>query len=145
MSAVVSATTRFDSQSRSLKNSSGAFLHKAHLLLAEAIEFRRESRYDLALEAAYQAALRTAAARIAQSPVAKRKRKPTSAWEQLRMVGEIEAQWAQLFSGYSTFRSRVGSGIETTVPLERVTTLITQVGKFLDDVEMSLDDTPVAA
>ena len=145
MSAVVSATTRFNSQPRKTKNNSGEFLHKAHLLLAEAIEFQREGRCDLALEAAYQAALRTAAARIAQSPVAARKRKPTSAWEQLRMVGESEAEWAKFFSGYSTFRSRVGSGIETKVPVERVTMLISQVGSFLDDVEMNTDDTLAAA
>ncbi len=145
MSAVVSATTRFNSQSHSPKNTSGSFLHRAHLLLAEAIEYRRQNRLDLALETAYQAALRTAAARIAQSPVATRKRKPTSAWAQLRLVGSAEAQWADLFAGYSTFRSRVGSGIETNVPLEKVTALISHVGRFMDDVELNDGNAPAAA
>ena len=121
------------------------FLHKAHQLLATAITYRNQQRHDLALEYAYQAGLRTAAARIAASPVAHRVRKPTSAWAQLRLVDADAAGWADALEQYSRLRSRVGSGIEATVSVETVDTMVDLVSKFLNSVEFDNDDTPVAA
>ena len=127
------------------------FLHKAHQLLATAITYRNQQRHDLALEYAYQAGLRTAAARIAASPVAHRVRKPTSAWAQLRLVdaeGRVDADaagWADALEQYSRLRSRVGSGIEATVSVETVDTMVDLVSKFLNSVEFDNDDTPAAA
>lgn len=141
MSVVQSATT--SSSPRSLKSSE--FLHKAHQLLAAAITYRGERRHDLALEYAYQAGLRTAAARIAASPVAHRVRKPTNAWDQLRLVDAEAAQWADAIGQYSRLRSRVNSGIEAMVSEETIDTVIELVGKFLNSVEFDNDDTPAAA
>ncbi|MDO5097906.1 MAG: SAV_6107 family HEPN domain-containing protein [Corynebacterium sp.] len=141
MSTVVSATTRFND--RPVK--SAEFIHKAHLLLSEAIGYRSQGRLDLALEYAYQAALRTAAARIAQSAVAKRSRKPTNAWDQLRLVDAVSAQWADTLGQYSRLRSRVSSGIDTEVDAAVVDRLIRLAGEFLDAVEFNDGGTPAAA
>ena len=70
---------------------------------------------------------------------------PTSAWAQLRLVGADAAGWADALEQYSRLRSRVGSGIEATVSVETVDTMVDLVSKFLNSVEFDNDDTPAAA
>ena len=77
--------------------------------------------------------------------MAHRVRKPTSAWAQLRLVGADAAGWADALEQYSRLRSRVGSGIEATVSVETVDTMVDLVSKFLNSVEFDNDDTPAAA
>ena len=72
-------------------------------------------------------------------------RKPTSAWAQLRLVDADAAGWADALEQYSRLRSRVGSGIEATVSVETVDTMVDLVSKFLNSVEFDNDDTPAAA
>ena len=82
MAQIISATTRFAGAGTRRAD----FILKAQALLAQAHVHREAGEWDLALESAYQAALRTAGARISASAVAGRRRRPTGAWDQLRMV-----------------------------------------------------------
>lgn len=141
MSEIVSSTTRFIPR----KNKTDEFLMKAHVLVAQAESFRAEDDLTQALESAYRAALRTAGAVIASSPVASRKRKPTGAWQQLEMVGSHGARWSRLFSNYSKLRSRVISGFHVTLTPGVVDQLISMVQDFLATVEADVDQLPEVA
>ena len=77
MATVISATTRFGGRGEAKR---AEFLGKAHVLLTQSQVALRAGDEASALELAYQAALRTAGARIAVSAVAQRKRKPHGAW-----------------------------------------------------------------
>lgn len=106
-----------------------AFASAAEVLLGQARQDFEVGSYDLALENAYRAALRTAGAFNAQSEVLRRrKRLPTSAWDKLALTGERGAEWAAIFSSYSALRGRVASGIE--LDPDR-----TVVGKLMADAE----------
>ncbi|GAA1474075.1 SAV_6107 family HEPN domain-containing protein [Corynebacterium felinum] len=141
MNTVVSATTRFATRN----NASGQYMHRAHWLIAEAVTYRKQQRYDLALDSAYQAALRTAAAAVALSPVARRVRKPASAWAQLRLVGKDAAVWADKCEKYSKLRSHALSGITTDIDVAQVDALINLVSEFIDAVETQSGSSPAAA
>lgn len=140
MSNVVSATMRF------VQRVGGAqrLLDGAHIHLVQAGELSRQGDMCSALEYAYRAALRAAGARVAMSPIVARKRKPTSAIEQLRLVGAAENMWADKIAGYSRLRSRVSTGLETEVSAQTVRGLISIVSDFLDDIEC-VQGRPVAA
>ncbi|MDK8625381.1 SAV_6107 family HEPN domain-containing protein [Corynebacterium appendicis] len=113
MSSVISATTGAVYGVVPVASRHDEFLQSARALLADAHAQLAAGSYDLALESAYRAALRTAGAVIAQSTVvAKRKRLPTSAWEKLALTGSRGTYWANTFSGFSRLRGRVASGIE---------------------------------
>ena len=88
-----------------------------------------------ALELAYQAALRTAGARIAVSAVAQRKRKPHGAWDQLALVDETGVEQAADFKAFSRLRSRVSSGMEVEVDPVIVREFVQRVRGFLDSVD----------
>lgn len=131
MSNVVSATTRF------VQRAGGAqrLLDGAYIHLAQAGELSHRGDMCSALEYAYRAALRAAGARVAMSPIAARKRKPTSAIEQLRLVGKVENVWADKIASYSRLRSRISTGLETEVSAQTVRGLISIVSDFLHDIE----------
>lgn len=132
MGQVISATTRFAPATRARER----FLGQAHLLLRDAHNNAAVGDFDLALECAYQAALRTAGALSAGSTVlAKRKRLPSSAWERLKLVGGDSARWAETLSAYSRLRSRVASGVEWDLDPSAVRQFITQVEAFLAEVD----------
>lgn len=140
MSNVVSATTRFVQRAGGTQR----LLDGAHIHLVQAGELSSRGDMCSALEYAYRAALRAAGARVAMSPIAARKRKPTSAIEQLRLVGAVESIWADKIAGYSRLRSRVSTGLETEVSAETVRGLISIVSDFLHDIEC-IQDGSVAA
>lgn len=128
MGHVISATTRFSRATRDRER----FLFHAHVLLREARASSAAGDAELALESAYQAALRAAGAKISvSSAVAKRKRLPSSAWDRLALTGDSGAGWAATFSAYSRLRSRVASGIEQDPDPHVVDGLIRQVEDFL--------------
>ena len=141
MSQVISATAKFNRPA--LKREE--FLGKARILLAEAKKAQTKGQADLALEYAYQAALRTAGARIATSKVAGRARKPKSAWDQLRLVDEEGVAQAEKFSAYSRIRSRVASGVEFGIDEGVVRRLIDEVQVFIYEVEGGAEFLSVAA
>ncbi|MGD7003217.1 SAV_6107 family HEPN domain-containing protein [Corynebacterium halotolerans] len=134
MAQVISATTRFARGG----GKRAEFLAKARFLLDQSREHYRAGEVDLALEYAYQSALRTAGARIAGSPVAQRKRRPTNAWDQLKLVDETGVAQAQVFEHYSRFRSRVSSGIERDPDRAAVAALMEKAAAFLAEVELDI-------
>ncbi|WKD57355.1 hypothetical protein CAPI_03985 [Corynebacterium capitovis DSM 44611] len=107
------------------------FFAAADALLAEAHSDLKRGAVDLALEHAYQAALRVAGGWNAASPVIRsRKRLPRSAWERLKLTGETGAHWASRLSSYSNLRGRVASGLEVDPDRLIVERLIRDVEEF---------------
>lgn len=143
MAQIMSATTRFTGAGQGTRRAD--FLAKARALLSQAARHREAGEWDQALEAAYQAGLRTAGAKISASPVAARKRRPTSAWEQLRLVDEDGGRWAAAFGQYSRLRSRVASGLERDVEPVVVDHVVALSAEFLAEVEADVGWFPVAA
>lgn len=142
MSPVVSATTRFNSGRRS-KNA--IFLTRAHYLLREAQERFSVGDNEQAVESAYQAALRTAGAVVAASPVAHKRRAPRSAWDQLALVTDWGEGWATEFRKFSRLRSRLISGLPVDYDTADVRKLIECAGDFLDQAELGDMQVPQAA
>ncbi|MDN8593599.1 MULTISPECIES: SAV_6107 family HEPN domain-containing protein [unclassified Corynebacterium] len=111
------------------------FLSSAHAHLNDAHDQLAAGTPDLALESAYRAALRTAGAAAAQSPVvAKRKRLPTSAWDKLALTGPRGKYWADTFSGFSRLRGRVASGIELRPRREEAERLLDLASSFYGEI-----------
>lgn len=131
MAQIISATTRFSGAGTHRAD----FIFKARALLAQAVEYRASGEWDLALEAAYQAALRSAGARISASAVSGKRRRPTSAWDQLRLVDADGERWAGAFEQYSRLRSRVSSGLERDVDHSVVNRVMDLTTEFLAQVE----------
>jgi len=132
MATVISATTRFGGRGEAKR---AEFLEKAHVLLTQSQVALRAGDEASALELAYQAALRTAGARIAVSAVAQRKRKPHGAWDQLALVDETGVEQAADFKAFSKLRSRVSSGMEVEVDPVIVREFVQRVRGFLDSVD----------
>ncbi|PRQ11175.1 hypothetical protein C1Y63_07775 [Corynebacterium sp. 13CS0277] len=110
-----------------------SFISSAQVLLGQAEDALAAGDLVFALEYAYQAGLRTAGARTATSPViARRKRLPSGAWEQLALVGQDSAEWARRLGAYSRTRSRVNSGIERDVDPAVVEELLAAVREFFE-------------
>lgn len=141
MAQIISATTRFAGAGTRRAD----FILKAQALLAQAHVHREAGEWDLALESAYQAALRTAGARISASAVAGRRRRPTGAWDQLRMVDAEGEKWAAAFSQYSRLRPRVASGLEREVDHGVVSTVMELAARFLAEAEAEAGWVPAAA
>ena len=134
MGEIISATTRF----MQVNGKEAEFLAKSAILLRQAHKHRNDGELTLALEIGYQSALRTAGAVIAGSPVAKRKRKPRGAWQQLRFVNAQSAMWAEELSKYSQIRSRAASGLEIDLSTEGLDEFLGKVRNFHDEVEQGL-------
>lgn len=132
MATVMSATTR-SMAGRPSKRS--AFVSRASILLRDAVRSYGQGELADALELAYQAALRTAGAYVAGSPIAKRRRLPSSVWEQLVLIGPEGGDWAGAFKDYSVRRSRLINGLDSDVSQDVVADLIELVEAFLDFVE----------
>lgn len=141
MGEIISATTRF----ARVGGKSAEFLSKARVLLAEARRYRREGDLVLALEFSYQSALRTAGAVFADSPAAARKRKPTGAWERLRLVDERAEAWADELSAFSRIRSRAASGLDVNLTEKVVDGFIVRVQEFLDEADGDIGWLPAVA
>ena len=110
-------------------------------MLADARADAANGRMDQALEKAYQAGLRTAGACVAASAtVSKRRRLPTSAWDQLSLVGAEEEGWADSFRAYSRTRSRLASGIDREVADKVVFDLMDLAARFLEMAETGTHD-----
>lgn len=145
MFSVVSATTGavYGAVPAALRHDE--FLDSARALREDAHAQLVAGAYDLALESAYRAALRTAGAAIAQSAVvAKRKRLPSSAWEKLALTGSRGSYWAQTFAGYSRLRGRVASGIELKPRAADVERLVGLADEFFNEVAGEGDDLSAA-
>lgn len=131
MGEVISATTRFARAG----GKSTEFLSKARVLLAQSIRHREEGDLVLALELSYQSALRTAGAVFADSAAAARRRKPTGAWERLRLVDEKAAAWADELSGFSRIRARAVNGLDVNLTGAMVDAFMVRVEQFLSEAE----------
>lgn len=145
MGNVISATTRSaygtrrGSQRETFLSSAGELLDTSRMHL-------ESGSYDLALEYAYQAALRTAGAEVATSvSVARRKRLPSSAWDKLALTGQTGKEWAAIFAGYSRLRGRVASGIELHPAPADVEKLVDLAHEFFREVNGDAFDEPAAA
>lgn len=135
MNSIISATTGATCGTVPRVTQYEVFLDSARELLADAQLRIARGEYDLAIESAYRAALRTAGAAIAESAaVAKRKRLPTSAWDKLRITGARGKVWADVFSGYSALRGRVASGIELRPNPVKATALVADAADFYAEV-----------
>ena len=135
MNSVISATTGAVYGAVPAASRGENFLGAARALLSEAYAYLGAEQPDLALESAYRAALRTAGAVLANSPViAKRKRLPTSAWAKLILTGVRGAYWADVFEGYSRLRGRVSSGIELKPDATTVAELVDRAAEFYAEV-----------
>lgn len=135
MSSVISATTGAVYGAKPAASRHDEFLSSAHALLNDAHDQLAAGAPDLALESAYRAALRTAGAAAAQSPVvAKRKRLPTSAWDKLALTGPRGKYWADTFSGFSRLRGRVASGIELRPRREEAERLLDLASSFYEEI-----------
>ncbi|MCQ9342275.1 SAV_6107 family HEPN domain-containing protein [Corynebacterium kozikiae] len=143
MSTIVSATTS------AMRGGNGAskkqrLVVNAEYLLAESSKSLQAGDQVCAFDYAYQASLRLAGARIAESPVAKRVRKPSGAWDQLRMVDAQAAQWADVFQPYSQTHRRMISGLSHTMTAERILAFQYKVWEFHAELT-GMQEGPVAA
>ncbi|MCK7636638.1 SAV_6107 family HEPN domain-containing protein [Corynebacterium sp. P7202] len=127
MSTVISATTRFSGAD----GRRGEYLRRAAALLAEARLRQSEGALDAAVEEGYRAALRTAGALVIDSPVSRRRRLPSSAWDQLALLDADAGRWSARLSRYSRLRDR--AMYMSWFPDGVV------VDEFLDEVEQFID------
>lgn len=131
MGNVVSATTGKTYGAAAATSRAEGFLDAAEVLYAQAQADFEAGRFDLAMENAYRAALRTAGAYCANSAkLRKRKRLPTNAWERLALAGDEAAAWAKRFQAFSALRGRVASGIELEPEPAKVEDLLQAAGDF---------------
>lgn len=142
MSSVVSSTTRPLRQAANTKKQ--RLILNAEVLLAESSKSLQAGDIVSSFDFAYQAALRLAGARVADSPVAKRVRKPAGAWEQLTLVDDHAAQWSQFFAPYSQTRRRMISGLSHDMTAERILAFQQKVWDFHEDLT-GMAQGPVAA
>ncbi|MBP3087969.1 hypothetical protein EML15_02200 [Corynebacterium sp. sy017] len=145
MSVVQMETKKVSSSGYSKMPKHRAFLLKAYGLLKEAQDKYDSEEYDAALESAYRCALRVAGAKVSLSRIARRSRKPQSAWLQLQLVDDVGREWAKKFSAYSRIRSRVASGMEYGVSPLLVEELMALVRDFLWEVEYEAGELMLAA
>lgn len=134
MAQIISAASKFSASRQGVKR--GHFLSQAHLLLSQAQHAVAVGKDVEAFEFAYQAALRTAGAWVAESAVSKRRKLPSSAWERLELVGPVAREWAGEFKGLSRRRSRLMNGLDSEVSSEEVKALIERAIAFLYAVEV---------
>lgn len=114
------------------------FVEQALDLLSAARASAARGQMEDALEMAYRAALRAAGARVAGSTVGRRKRLPSSAWEQVALIGPADAQWAAGFGEYSRVRSRVASGMDPVPADEVVLGYLALAARYVDVTESEL-------
>lgn len=140
MSQVISATAAARGRKRdSLQGvRRDRFVVQALDLLAGARASAARGRFEDALEMAYRASLRAAGARVAASSVSRRRRLPTSAWEQVALIGPADAQWAAEFKDYSRVRSRVASGMDPVPNEDAVYEYLALAARYVDATESEL-------
>ena len=140
MAQVISATVAARGRRRESMQSvrRDRFLTQALDLLADARSSAAQGRFEDALEMAYRASLRAAGARVAASSVSRRRRLPTSAWEQVALVGPADAQWAAEFKEYSRVRSRVASGMDPVPHEDAVYEYLALAARYVDATESEL-------
>lgn len=141
MAQVISATTKFAQRAHATgrRHQDGlakhyTFLAKSEDLLTRARATAADDRFNDAVELAYQAGLRAAGAWIAVTAVGKRKRVPSSAWDQLALVGGAGREWAQEFRGYSRLRSRLVTGLEDAADPDVALRLLETAAEFVSVV-----------
>ncbi|MCQ9675655.1 SAV_6107 family HEPN domain-containing protein [Corynebacterium sp. BF-R-2] len=140
MAQVISATAAARSRNREALQSvrRDRFVGQALDLLADARKSAARGRLEDALEMAYRASLRAAGARVAASTVARRRRLPSSAWEQVALIGPADAQWAAEFKDYSRVRSRVASGLDPVPGEDAVYEYLALAARYVDVTESEL-------
>lgn len=106
----------------------------AEMLMGKARAYVRDGDASQALEFAYWAGLRLAGARVAVSSVDKRRRKPTSAWEQLALIDAAGKQWAHRFQPYSRLSRDIELGLGAEISDLQVMSLFKLVEEFLVEV-----------
>lgn len=110
--------------------------------MSEAAKQLEAGRNDVALENAYQSALRVAGAKIVSSAaLSKRKRLPGSAWEKLELIDGEGAKWAKYFRSHSRLRSLVASGVREAPDAEVIQEILDHAWDFLEEVQNGGHDT----
>lgn len=132
MSSVVSSTTRAIRQGGNTKKY--RLINNAEMLLAESSKCLQAGDKVSAFDFAYQAALRLAGARVADSPIAKKARKPVGVWDQMVLVDDHAAQWAQFFSPYSRTLRRMINGLSHDMDVEAILAFQEKVWDFHEDL-----------
>ncbi|HIX80126.1 MAG TPA: hypothetical protein H9978_09405 [Candidatus Corynebacterium faecipullorum] len=147
MAQVISATAAARSRNREAMQrvQRDRFVNQALDLLADARSSAAEGSFADALEMAYRASLRAAGARVAASTVSRRRRLPTSAWEQVSLIGPADAQWAEEFKEYSRVRSRVASGLDPVPEPDSVYQYLALAARYVDATESELGFGAMAA
>ncbi|OFN77869.1 SAV_6107 family HEPN domain-containing protein [Corynebacterium sp. HMSC074E01] len=145
MAQVISATAAAARSRNREAMQRDRFVNQALDLLADARSSAAEGRLADALELAYRASLRAAGARVAASTVSRRRRLPTSAWEQVALIGPADAQWAEGFREYSRVRSRVASGLEPVPEPDAVYQYLALAARYVDATESGLGFGAMAA
>ncbi|UQV57605.1 SAV_6107 family HEPN domain-containing protein [Corynebacterium pseudodiphtheriticum] len=133
-SQVISATTKFNHTTDVSRARHQKLLDSAVLLVEQAREQFRAGEDVRAFELAYMAGLRLAGARVALSPVERKRRKPSSAWGQLALVDAEAERWAQRFQQFSGIRRDIDLGQAVEVSQLQVISLIKLVSEFLAEV-----------
>ncbi|UQV53550.1 SAV_6107 family HEPN domain-containing protein [Corynebacterium pseudodiphtheriticum] len=133
-SQVISATTKFNHTADVSRVRHQKLLDSAVLLVEQAGEQFHAGEDARALELAYMAGLRLAGARVALSPVERKRRKPSSAWGQLALVDAEAERWAQRFQQFSGIRRDIDLGQAVEVSQLQVISLIKLVSEFLAEV-----------
>ncbi|AKK11469.1 SAV_6107 family HEPN domain-containing protein [Corynebacterium uterequi] len=133
MGNVVSAVDKFHPSAGRQER----FLRAAHALLEQADQAYRVGDLGLALEYAYQAALRAAGARLTCAPqLTRRRRLPSSAWDKLELLDAASREWARSFRAFSRLRSHVGSGVISVPPRAEVDKLMALARHYLTVIEL---------
>ena len=143
---VVSATTRF------LRHGTGHcdpvvdYLDKASALLKEGYRCLAGGDLEGALEAGYQAVLRTAGARVAATST-DRKRRPIagSVWDKLRKIDAAGIAQAEQFERFARTRSRLVMGVPVLISGGLVKELLIAAEGFIQWVNEETGLLPVAA
>ena len=120
------------------------FAWKAHTLLNQASKEHALGNYEMSAELAYQAALRCVGALVAASSLSRKKRLPTNAWDQLRLLGEQQVQRADEFLRFNALRKRATLGVGPELTEEAVVEILAAVDNFVDEVDCTVGWTMAA-
>lgn len=141
MTNVVSATTAFVPAIKEQER----YLYSAANLVKSARELLAIGETEDAFETAYQAALRTAGARLAVAEAHRRRRPTGGAWERLSRIDAAGKLQAETFTKYSPLRNDLNSGLTRMVSPSMVDALLRDVDGFLSYSEEEAGWLPQAA
>ncbi|MCS4536183.1 hypothetical protein [Corynebacterium sp. HS2168-gen11] len=150
MNVVVSASTRFGglhmtSYAKGDRKAARSW-HSVEFSLAEADDYLRQGRFDLALESSYRAFLRLAGMWLDVQGVAKARSARVNIIDQLRHAGVSGQDWAERIGQYSRLRSRVMAGYDPLFFQDAARAVYALALELRESIQIgSLSDTESAA